>query len=52
MERLLIELHKKMDILKTEKHKADDEIKLLTKSYHNLEKELELTKYEQRNLRE
>jgi hypothetical protein len=46
MERLLIEMHKKMDVLKTEKQHSDDELKLAHKSFNHIEKELDLTKYE------
>lgn len=44
MEQLLIEMHKKMDYLKSEKDKAQDEANLVNKSFSRLERDYELGK--------
>ena len=44
MESLLIEMHKKLDILKLEKDCALDELKMISKSFARLEKEYEMSK--------
>ena len=45
-------MHKKMDYIKSEKDKAQDEATLVNKSFNRLEKDYELTKQEQKALRE
>lgn len=52
MEQLLIEMHKKMDYIKSEKDMAADEAKLVNRSLAKLEKEYEMTKLEHKALKE
>ena len=45
-------MHKKMDDLKVEKSKFEDEVRALNKQNSQYEKELEITNYEQRTIRD